>query len=117
MSKRKGAKTKHISLYIEEEEYRQLKENIAATTCRSFSEYGRKLLLGMPVVVTYRNRSFDDLTEAFVQFKRDAENILATGTFTETEKFYLFETFKSIKETLIQIDNYARENKNIHKHS
>jgi hypothetical protein len=107
----KSARIKHISLYFEEEQYKQVKEFIRSTTCRSFNEYARKVLLQKPVVVTYRNRSLDDLTEAFVQFKRYAENILLIDTLTDVEKEWLLITIQSIKESLAQIDNYARTNK------
>lgn len=75
-----SAKAKQLRLNIrlspnESDKIHKLASN---TTCRSVSDYARKVLLQQPVRVFYRNRSFDEFEERMIellaQLERFAEN-------------------------------------------
>jgi hypothetical protein len=77
---------KHLGLKLSMPEYERVIHNKAKTTCRSLSQYARKMILGKPITVYYRNQSYDEFTEAYVSFKRDLDVILEKGLLTEMEK-------------------------------
>ena len=60
MEKVKNNKDKWLHLRLSEYEEGQLKKYFAKSTCRKLSDYARKVLLGKPIISTYRNRSLDD---------------------------------------------------------
>jgi len=60
MEKVKNNKDKWLHLRLSEYEEGQLKKSFAKSTCRKLSDYARKVLLGKPIISTYRNRSLDD---------------------------------------------------------
>lgn len=92
-------------------EQERVREIMAKTTCRSFSSYIRKIIFDEPVTVYYRNKSYDDFTEAYVSFKRDLDVILGKGFLTETEKEWLYKEIIIIKETVSKLYDYVRENR------
>jgi len=64
MTDRKDNRTKWVHLRRLPAEYRILHNKFCKTTCRSLSEFVRKVLLDQPIVATYRNTSQDDLLGA-----------------------------------------------------
>jgi hypothetical protein len=73
------------------------------TICRSMGEYARKLLLGIPPTVTYRNRSVDDLIETAVLLRRDLLALLSKDSLTAAEKESLFRRITNLEDLLIKI--------------
>ena len=60
----------NLKVCMHEKEYLRLKEGFEKTTCRSLSEYIRKLIFGKKVSVYYRNQTFDEFTEESIQLKK-----------------------------------------------
>jgi hypothetical protein len=58
-----GRDKERLNIRFTEEEWKDFLEGYAKSTCRSHSEYARKLLLEDPVNIVYRNQSFDDFEE------------------------------------------------------
>ena len=56
-------------------EYAQLHRQFKKTTCRKLSNYARKILLGKPVVATYRNQSLDDFMTEMIRLRSDLNSI------------------------------------------
>jgi len=52
-----------LNLRLSEQEWNKIHKLASSTTCRSVSEYARKVLLNQPVRVFHRNQSFDDFEE------------------------------------------------------
>jgi hypothetical protein len=105
-------KGKQLSICVPPKEHERLLKEAANTTCRSLAEYCRKIVLGQPIVVTYRDRSFDDFTEACIQLKKDLDTIILKGIYSEREKQWANKEIELIKEKCLQIYNYVRESKN-----
>jgi len=57
--------------------------------------------LGKRVLVYYRNKSLDELTEAFVQFKNTTKSLLQSNLLTDEEKLRINQEIKFIKEKVI----------------
>jgi hypothetical protein len=68
-------RTKWLHLRLKPEEYDRLHRQFTKTTCRKLSDYSRKILLGKPVVSTYRNQSLDDFMAEMMQLRADLNSI------------------------------------------
>jgi hypothetical protein len=75
MSEQNNNRTKWLHLRLKPEEYTKLQKQFKKTTCRKLSEYARKILLGKPVVATYRNQSLDDFMTEMMQLRGELNSI------------------------------------------
>jgi MobC-like protein len=66
---------KWISFRVKPNEYEMIEQYSKSTTCRSLSEYARKILLSKPVVVKYRNESADQFLAEMLLFKNELSAI------------------------------------------
>jgi hypothetical protein len=57
------ARQLRLNVRMSQAEWDKVHKLATNTTCRSVSEYARKVLVEKPVKVFYRNRSFDDFEE------------------------------------------------------
>lgn len=57
------ARLRRLNIRLSQPEWDKVHKLSANTTCRSVSEYARKVLSDKPVRVFYRNQSFDDFEE------------------------------------------------------
>lgn len=73
------------------------------TIYRSVSEYARKLLLGVPPTVIYRNRSLDDLIETAVLLRRDLLTLVSKDSFTASEKEGIHSKITNLEDSLTKI--------------
>ena len=70
-----GATREWISLRVKPEEYDLIEKRRQATSCRTLSEYARKLLLSKPVTIKYRNESLDQSMEEMILLKNELNAI------------------------------------------
>ena len=63
MATSQTSKEYRLNLRLSEQEWNKIHKHASNTTCRSVSEYCRKILLREPVIVFHRNQSFDDFEE------------------------------------------------------
>lgn len=56
-------------------EFEKIEKNWKASTCRKLSEYVRRLILGKPIVSTYRNKSMDDFMAELMKLRIDLNGI------------------------------------------
>jgi hypothetical protein len=97
-----GKKLLQINVSLKEHEYEKFNQAYYGTNYRSKAAYARKLLLGKPATVLYRNRSLDDFIETAVQLRKDLKLLLSKETFTAQEKTELNRKLLSIEENLIK---------------
>ena len=67
MTSQPKARLRRLNIRLSQGEYDQIASHSASTTCRSISEYCRKLLSGKPIRVFYRNKSFDDFEQRMIR--------------------------------------------------
>ncbi|HWK08375.1 MAG TPA: hypothetical protein VNS58_32350 [Puia sp.] len=101
----------HLTLNLTPLEKKKILEDMSATTCRSFTDYARRKILSKPVTAYYRNQSYDEFTEAYIDFKKDLDAILEKGGLTENEKKWLKEQIKIITDTVVKLYDHVRENR------
>jgi mobilization protein MobC len=58
-----NCRLRRLNIRLTQQEWDKVHKHSCNTTCRSVSEYARKILLEKPVKVFYRNQSFDDFEE------------------------------------------------------
>jgi hypothetical protein len=75
MHEQKNNRTKWLHLRLSPQEYERLYKEFSKTTCRKLSDYSRKILLGKPVVATYRNQSLDDFMTEVMQLRSELNSI------------------------------------------
>lgn len=64
-------RTHRVNFRLTEEEYKKVVALIAKTTHRTISIYARKLLLGQPVTMVYRDASKDKAIEELSALRRE----------------------------------------------
>lgn len=75
MSNTNNNKTKWLHLRLSPKEHEQLLAAFDKTTTRKLSDYARKILLGKPVIASYRNRSMDDFMTELVRLRMELNSI------------------------------------------
>lgn len=71
----KPVRSRRIFLSLTPDEFNQLIVQYSKTTCKSFSEYQRKVLLSRPVTVFHRNQSLDACMEELIGLRQDLQPI------------------------------------------
>jgi chromatin segregation and condensation protein Rec8/ScpA/Scc1 (kleisin family) len=61
------ARARRLNIRLSQQEWDKVHKLSANSTCRSVSEYARKVLSEKPVKVFYRNQSFDEFEERMTQ--------------------------------------------------
>ena len=100
---RRSEKSKQICIYVTAAQYAEIANARAGTTCRSVSEYARRLLLGKPITVYYRNRSFDEFSEHYLRFKEEIKSLLAKDVFTLQDRQQILQYLSEIKKVVNSI--------------
>jgi len=65
---------RRLNIRLSQQEWDKVHLLSSKTTCRSVSEYTRKVLLGKPVNVYYRNKSFDNFEEQMTRLLSQLED-------------------------------------------
>jgi len=92
-----------LRVSIEDKEYQRLKNECAKTTCKSLSEYVRKIIFGKRMQVYYRNQSFDEFTEESIQLKKTLILVCDKGDYKAPDKEFLLKKIEQIQRLLNKI--------------
>lgn len=103
---------RRLNIRLSQQEWNLIEDLAANSTCRTVSEYARKVLAKKPVKVLYRNQSFDEFEERMTtrflplleQFKERFAVATAEGQVVPVIS-ELLETFKRIKKLLAKISD------------
>ena len=99
----------NIAIYMCKEEYEAFHEGFKNSLYRRRNDYARKLLLGKPVVMIYRNRSLDDFIDMGSGLRKELRRYLSTGTSSAQEKEELNKKIISIEENLIKLVELCKQ--------
>jgi MobC-like protein len=101
------ARIRRLNIRLSQPEWDKVHKLSANTTCRSVSEYARKVLSDKPVKVYYRNQSFDDfeeqMTRLLPQLEAFGDNLDQT-----VKKLVSFYYTAEIKAALPALQNCAQ---------
>lgn len=132
-----NTRLRRLNLRLTQQEWDKIHRLAANSTCRSTSEYARKVLSQKPVRVFYRNQSFDNFEEQMVrllpQLQTCSNNFataiqkLETGMptteiMTTLHDLHLYadqlsDTTKQIKDYLIKLSDNETKNNDLQQHS
>jgi len=96
-------KEKAVTCWMTVGDHERFMTSYKNSLCRSMGEYARKLLLGIPPTITYRNRSVDDLIEVAVLIRRELVALLSKDVLSADEKEGLNRNITSLENLLIKI--------------
>jgi MobC-like protein len=95
--------TKAVYIRMPESEYAEFIRAYKSSDCRNKTAFVKKLLLGKPVKVLYRNRSLDDFIELAVQMRKELKLIVSKDSLSSMEKEALGRKIDSIEKHLIKV--------------
>jgi MobC-like protein len=100
------ARLRRLNIRLDQKEWDKLHKLTSNSTCRSVSEYSRKVLLEKPVTVFYRNRSFDE-------FEQQMNTVLPVLETTSTQFTELIQQMKASNspqmwQSLPLLQDYSR---------
>lgn len=98
-----------INVSLKEGEYEKFLHAYKETSYRSKAAYARKLLLGKPATVLYRNRSLDEFIETGVQLRKQLKLLTAKESLTREEMIDAQKRLASIEELLITIVDLCKQ--------
>jgi len=100
---RRKVSEKMFQFRLSEKEMKEFNRAFAKTPYRSKSEYSRKMLLGKPVTIFYRNKSLDELIEGVIQLRKDLKRLSMTEAIPADERESLVLNGRQIIDQLIKI--------------
>jgi hypothetical protein len=103
-----------INISLSVEEWEKFNAALAETPYRSKREYARKLLLSDPVTIYYRNKSFDEFSNAYIGFKNQMNTLLAKDCLSEEERMWVMAEIWSIKQIVNSISDDVCKNAERH---
>jgi hypothetical protein len=100
-----------LTIYLNPKECEDLHTRMLVTTCRSKSEYARKMLFGKPVRVLSRNESIDEMIEELVRLRKEMAKLTNHILIPEGERLRLLRVVTEIKETINQLADHVCKSK------
>jgi hypothetical protein len=99
-----------LSIYLTPLECDDLHKRMLATTCRSKSEFVRKVLFRKSLRVLTRNESIDDMIEELAGLRHELANLLGKPL-PEGEKVRLERLVMEIKEKINKLSDHVCKSK------
>src|ERR1700744_5090851 len=96
-------RTRRVHLLCTQMEFEMMTAMWKKSTCRTFSEYGRKALLSQPVVLTSLNLSVDSLIESINASRVEITKLLENPILSTEDKNRLLELVINMKIAFYQI--------------
>lgn len=105
MKKLKDPKNKWLHVRLSDDEFKTLQSSFSATSERKLSGYVRKILLGKPMIGTYRNLSADALIVEFSKLIKDLNG--AANNFNQA--VHVLHTLQHSTQFLAWLKAYERD--------
>lgn len=92
--------TRFLSIRLSTEEFDEVYQHLQQSTCRSLTEYVKKVLTQKPVTVKVRDQTREDVLQQLIMIKSRLEALL--------EKTQRLDT-PSLQQEITEIKSYIRE--------
>jgi hypothetical protein len=73
--KEQNNRTKWLHLRLTQDEQNKLNKLFKASCCPKISDYARAVLLGKPIIASYRNTSMDDFMTEMIRLRTELNSI------------------------------------------
>jgi len=102
-NKRERRVTCCLSIWMKKEDIQRVKDQATRSTCGSFSEFARRLLLREQSTVLYRNESLDKFLDEAVLLRNEMALVRQTLTWTVENERRMVALLESIQSVIIKI--------------
>lgn len=109
-----NSRLRRLNIRLSEEEWDKIHHLAANTTCRSVSDYARKVLSRKPVRVFYRNKSFDAFEEQMTRLLPLLEKLAAGNDPNDLPGINT--TIQEIKNHIEKLSDHATKNNDLPQH-
>jgi hypothetical protein len=92
------------------EEAARLDKHFSRSACGTLSEYVRKLSLGQPIKVNYRNSSLDSMIDEFILLRKEMEKIREGLPGTTYDQMRLIPILEEVKKIINKIADHVCKN-------
>lgn len=105
-------RTKIVGIRLTVPEFNRLERNWRSSTCRKLSEYARLVLLGRPIVRSFRNKSVDESMVLLIQLRNEL-NAIGINLNQAVKKLHTFPPHADLKSWMLnqQLQNKLLSNK------
>nr|WP_294897154.1 plasmid mobilization relaxosome protein MobC [uncultured Pedobacter sp.] len=103
-NEKKQSRDQWLHLRLTEKEKLHIHKAFLKTTQRKLSDYARKILLGKPMIATYRNASMDELMSELIKLRKDL-NGLANNFNQTVHKLHTLDHGSSLESLLRHYEN------------
>ncbi len=100
MKDKKETKTETFKMRFSETELKKIKSGYSNSTCRTLTEYMRKLLLNRPVTVKIRNASLDAFMAEMITLRNEL-NAIGNNYNQLVKRLHVLKDFPDIKNWLL----------------
>src|SRR6266498_5259463 len=100
MKDKKETKTETFKMRFSETELKKIKSGYSNSTCRTLTEYMRKLLLNRPVTVKIRNASLDAFMAEMIALRNEL-NAIGNNYNQLVKRLHVLKDFPDIKNWLL----------------
>jgi len=102
---------KQVSVGFQREEWALVEKKIANSTCRSISAYIKKVVLGEPVTVFYRSKSFDEALPEVILLRKELHAVCAHAPFDKANQEKVIAIMEAIMERIDKMAENVLENR------
>ena len=106
------ARPRRLNIRLSQPEWDKIHKLAEGTTCRSVSEYARRVLSRKPVRVFYRNKSFDIFEEQMTRLLPLLETFAATN-----DQPGFIAAVQEIKNHIEKLSNHETQNNELPQHN
>ncbi len=92
--------TRFLSIRLSTEEFDEVYQHLQQSTCRSLTEYVKKVLTQKPVTVKVRDQTREDILQQLILIKSRLDALLEKNAQPDTP---------TLQQELVQIKSYIRE--------
>ena len=105
-------RTRIVGIRLTVSEFNSLEWNWRSSTCRKLSEYARSVLLGRPIVRSFRNKSVDESMVLLIQLRNEL-NAIGVNLNQTVKKLHTFPPHTDLKAWIFnqQLQNKILSNK------
>jgi len=101
MDQGKNIRDKWLTVRLNDEEYTELQRLFKNTTCRQLSDYVRRIILGRPLNVKYRNASVDDFLADMLAMKKEL-NAVGNNFNQSVHKLHTLDHYPEIRQWAVR---------------
>jgi len=100
-----------VTVGLKPEERAQIENRLANSTCRSLSEYVRKVALEEPVIFFYRSKSFDEYVVEAIILRKELQELRKMAPWDKSNEERLLLLLEQIKENTNKLADCVLENR------